>query len=515
MSDTSSGPDPEILTEAGPSAAGATVLPAEDAGSHRAAGSRKRGLVIGGAVLGAALLCGAGFAVAQVLSGGGAQPEDVLPSGVVAFADIDLDPSAAQKVDALRFLHSFPQVKDVAGSSDDLRETLVSALFGHRTDIDAATQIEPWLGDRAGIAALREGSDLELVGVVQTTDTDKAQQSLDQILASQRSGMSVGYAVSGDYVVIARSTAEARSIVAAGQQNPLSQDSAFTAAFDGLGDGVASFYVDASALKGVTSLSGEPVPTGQLAELTADGTAAGIVRFDPDAVELLAQASGASTQAVASEPTSLVATLPGSTMVAVGAASPTSAVSEGLDRLLKRLDSTTGMDTAAMLQRQYGLRLPQDLVTFFGSDRVLAIDGPADGTMAGLPSIGYRSITDPAAAAGLVHRIEPLVSQVTGGFGLIARPTSDGLVMATTPQYAAALSAGDGDLGTTQAFQDAVPDADGASAIAFVDVDRLSAMLHALEPGVHTANIDPVQAVGASVTVDGDTTSYRVRLTLG
>ena len=64
---------------------------------------RRRGRVVAlvGAVLGIVALGTGGVFAFQQLSGGGAQPESVLPSSTVAFAKVDLDPSAGQKVDAV------------------------------------------------------------------------------------------------------------------------------------------------------------------------------------------------------------------------------------------------------------------------------------------------------------------------------------------------------------------------------------------------------------------------------
>ena len=54
---------------------------------------------------------GAGFAVGSVVGGGGTQPEDVLPDTVVAYADIDLDPAAEQKINVIRLLGQFKGVE--------------------------------------------------------------------------------------------------------------------------------------------------------------------------------------------------------------------------------------------------------------------------------------------------------------------------------------------------------------------------------------------------------------------
>ncbi len=71
---------------------------------------------------------GAVFAVQQ-LSGGGAQPADVLPGDAYGYVRLDIDPSAGQKIAAVRFLDKLPQVRDTLGG-DDPRKKLWDAHHG-------------------------------------------------------------------------------------------------------------------------------------------------------------------------------------------------------------------------------------------------------------------------------------------------------------------------------------------------------------------------------------------------
>jgi hypothetical protein len=91
-----------------------------------------------------------GLTVSSFLSGGGTQPEDVLPANALGFVKVDLNPSAGQKLNALRLMRKFPEIKD---HGDDLKATLVESLL---EDADLGltykADIEPWLGDRAAIA---------------------------------------------------------------------------------------------------------------------------------------------------------------------------------------------------------------------------------------------------------------------------------------------------------------------------------------------------------------------------
>ena len=90
--------------------------PGESAPAPRPTG-RRAGLLVGGVVAALVLGGGAVFAVQQ-LSGGGAQPADVLPGDAYGYLRLDIDPSAGQKIAAVRFLDKLPQVRDTLGGDD-------------------------------------------------------------------------------------------------------------------------------------------------------------------------------------------------------------------------------------------------------------------------------------------------------------------------------------------------------------------------------------------------------------
>ena len=146
---------------------------------------RRTGLVVGGVVAALVLGGGAVFA-AQKLSGGGAQPADVLPSDAYAYLRLDIDPSAGQKIAAVRFLGKLPQVKDTLETGDprkklwELASKDASTTASAKFDYDA--DIAPWLGDRVG-AALRPGGTEDTPNVavaLQVTDEAAAKDTLDR-----------------------------------------------------------------------------------------------------------------------------------------------------------------------------------------------------------------------------------------------------------------------------------------------------------------------------------------------
>ena len=101
--------------------------------------------IVGVVVLGSA---GAGFATGMFVGGGGAQPEDVLPSSVLFYTDVDLDPSAEQKLNLVRLLGRFPDVEREYGAEPDIRTLLIDGLTDGTALEDA--DVSEWVGDRVG-----------------------------------------------------------------------------------------------------------------------------------------------------------------------------------------------------------------------------------------------------------------------------------------------------------------------------------------------------------------------------
>ena len=74
------------------------------------------------------MLGGAGFAAASYLSGGGPQPQDVLPVDTIGFVALDLDPAAGQKIALMSLMEKFPAL-DMEGDGD-FRGQLLEPLLG-------------------------------------------------------------------------------------------------------------------------------------------------------------------------------------------------------------------------------------------------------------------------------------------------------------------------------------------------------------------------------------------------
>lgn len=273
-------PGPATSTDAG------SVPPPPSSGTATAAGGpsrgKRRGLKIGIGVLALVLIAGAAVGVVAYtkLSGGGPQPADVLPASTVAYARLDLDPSASQKVALLDLINRVPEVKQELGLEDvdsqaDLREVAFTDWFGldDACGVDYEDDVKPWIGERVGLG-LVGGFDItddedettlsiaeNSVLVLQVTDEDQAREGITKLVTE----CGVLEEIAGDlgedldepgivfrdgYALVTISPDSAKTIDAAADEGTLGADNGkFADDMDTLGeDGVASVWYDQGAL---------------------------------------------------------------------------------------------------------------------------------------------------------------------------------------------------------------------------------------------------------------------------
>jgi hypothetical protein len=152
----------------------------------------------------AVVIAGGGAVVAyRTLSGGGPQPEKYAPASTFAFAKVDLDPSAGEKVAIYRFARKFPSsVTKKLKNADDFRDRLLRMVFKNsaQPDINYDKDIKPWLGERAGIAGFIDASnDPQALGIIAVSDVRKARTSLARI---RTNSSSFAYDVKSDFALI-------------------------------------------------------------------------------------------------------------------------------------------------------------------------------------------------------------------------------------------------------------------------------------------------------------------------
>ncbi|GAA1513054.1 DUF3352 domain-containing protein [Kribbella lupini] len=444
-----------------------------------------------------AVLGGGGLFAYARLNGGGGQPAEVLPGTAVAYARIDLNPSAGQRVAALRYLMKFPSAKERIGltsDNDDLRQKLFELLKKEAgddlADVDFEKDVKPWLGDRAGLAALPPSGDRkspDVVVAVQVKSEDKANAGLDKLFAKEDE--KPGRVFTDGYVLLGDNQALVESAASTAKDSPLSENSKFDGDMSALGEqGFASFWADTA---GLALISDRKLTEEQRKALPA-GSMAAALRFDASYVELKGVVrSDQTVKTGAADAGDVLAKLPESSAGGIAV----SGGSELVDTAWAQMKKSSGLDLEELTSGftdQYGIVLPDDLKTLLGKNFAVAIDRNDDDG----PKIGLRSETDPAKAGEVVDKAMRLLRE-RSRLNIPIEKAQDGgtLVVATDKAYAEQMLKG-GSLGESDSFKQAIPDTKGAVLAAYVDFDGIGALTEELK-----ANKDAAALRSAGVTI--------------
>lgn len=526
------------------------------------AGGGKKWVALGAAV-GVAGVVGLGGWAAVTLMSGGSQPANAIPASAVAYASLDLDPAATQKIEAFKILNKFPGIKKEMDlkDRDDVREWVFTSIQeeGQCKDLDYAKDVQPWIGDRIAVAAVpsAKGESAAPVVALQVTDAEAAADGITALAECGEAGEEFGFAFTGDYVVITDSEERAQSVVEDAEQASLADDAQFQVWTESVGDpGIVTMYASAAApeyfidLQGdawfgyVADEGGAPLDPQresdgtrqQMKELYKDFDGmAGVVRFEDGAVEAEFAGRGAPD---GFKPFS-GATGPNVTELPVTTAAAFSvALADGwFDMYLRSMAGVMGEDQStdellAEAEAATGLELPEDLERLLGDGASLSVDGGVDldslfetGDPTRLP-VGLRVSGDP-------DEIMPVVRKLRAALG----PEADALVVeegdgvvafGLSPDYVKTL-AGKGALGDQVSFQQVVPEPEKANAVLYVDFDagngwaeEVAQSIEDMASGLSgdkgpssTArdNVAPLDALGVSSWLDGDVERGLFRLT--
>jgi hypothetical protein len=519
MSDPTHGPAGPTGTQpysypGAPDASGATdpaqgVALADEPAAPGTGGRRRTGLLAGG-IAAVVLLGGAGVFAAQQLSGGGSQPAEVLPGDAYAYVRLDIDPSAGQKVAAVRFLGKVPQIQNTLGSGDP-RKKLWDLAAKDSSDACMKTfsydaDIAPWLGDRVGLA-LRPGGTQDkpnLAVAVQVKDEDAARTALTKLQACGKSASDSDLRMKDGYAIITpKGVGDAT--LAATAKGSLAQNPTFTGDMSALGEqGVMSAWFDMGrGLSEVQKLGadtglGMGLGTGSVPTAGAKGRFAAALRFDADYVELAGLVRGADATKTVKGNGSEMASLPANTMAALQLSGGDQSVDAGWPAFKKQLGTLTGGgqdDPLAMAEQQLGLKLPDDLKALLGRSFTLSL--PDQDFRSAAPAVGAKIVSGDAKRADAV--ITKLLRAAGGGVDLTHRVEGDKVYVATTSDYADDLKAG-GRLGDSEAFRQAVGDVSGSNAALYLDLDKLEKLYLGDVHGQEKTFLESLKAVGLNAT---------------
>ena len=488
---------------------------------------RPRRLAVAGAGGVVAALIGGGAFAYSMLAGGGSQPADVMPSTMQAYARLDLDPSAGQKVALFKLLRKIPDAAKELGDAEnaDLRRLILEDALGDMcADLDYETDIEPWLGKRIGIGA--NITDEQFFVAAQVTDEAAARKGIDGL--SDCGGQEIGLAFVDGYALLSDSQKSVETAIDANAKGTLGDDKDFVADMDALGEqGIASAWFDASAISDALAASAlAPAGAAQLDQLKNAGSGALVIRVAGSAIELAAVTTSTEDADVDPAP---IGDLPAATVVALSLSGLGPQVSAQFDELRDSLEEGLGAFTGPSIaaepfdpellsdldpetrdsyeklltesqapapsvddlldsfETETGLSLPEDLATLLGKTFTLAVgranlenlstlEGPDDLAKFDL---AIRSQGDPAKAKSVMDTLVGLAED--NGVPLVTEQTDDGAVLATNQKAAEALLSG-GKLHDTDRFKNVMPYGDETLQGLYVDASAIIDAIRASDP---------------------------------
>lgn len=473
--------------------------------------------IIAGLTLAAVAAGGAVAAYAYtVLASSGIQPERVLPATTVAFAKLDLDPAAGQKIAAYRLSTKFPAVSKGAADLDGARDSILSEFFDKQSELDYATEIKPWLGDRIAVAAVpnpASATGLDPVLVVAYTDEAKMKAAFSKAVRPEHD---FGYVTVEGYALISDSQPHAEAVLAGVRRGTLAEAEVYRADLKALnGDQLAVGWADLEATVAALKARDRPelsTPFGSLTNL--DTVAAkGRVIVGAHASSDYLEISAIVRQQGASGGPRLAGKPVNGTLAKLDAADTSAALEiTGLGESFTQAwaGASTAMGLGGELEdfaEENGLRLPEDLMALFGSDATLSVRLPqgADGD----PEIAAQVTTDDG------DRAMELLDTVGLPFGfppdsLRTQATADGYLLSTSDRYDPRAPTGARTLGADPAYQKAVPDRADAGLIGYLNLGRiLDSDRHA--SAKEKADWKHVGSLGLSVvpTPDGSRINFR------
>ncbi|HET9422130.1 MAG TPA: DUF3352 domain-containing protein [Nocardioides sp.] len=529
--------------------------------SSGGASGRRKAVIASGAIIGLGAATAAVFG-AMWYFGTGPQPSEALPDSTIAYVSIDIDPSGEQLLEAKEALEKFPAWNDqeIAGKKDLRKAVFDEVLAEAPCDLAYNDDIEPWLGDRAAAAAVDLGEDEPVpVFVVQVKDADKAEDAFAKFNDCEPGeGESAGWAISGEWAVLAETEEIATQVAEDAQDNPLSEDDDFEKWTDEAGDpGILTAYaapeagkwlaenaggfmgmgfgVDGCAFAPAPDVLGEDAPEGvdpfeadcdepsgdvmpdELTEVLEDFSGAALtVRFDDGGLEIETATSvedfGFEALTSSDNAGESIETLPDDTAAAIAYG-----FEEGwFEDFLDYAESFSGMDVdvdelLAQVEDELGVDLPEDAETLTGESAVIALGSDFDPEVFFGSDVDVTELPIGVKIKGDPDAIQDVIDKILDGQDVpeedkeLFVSDSDGDFIAIGPNedYRDQIL-DDGDLGGSDTYQDVVRESGNAASVFYVNFDAGDGWLEALFEGDDEVqdNVAPLEAAGLSAWAD-------------
>jgi hypothetical protein len=465
--------------------------------------TRRRSLValVIGLLVAAASVAGC---AASSSGGGGSDPAALVPASAPLYAEAVLGGDSQEQADAQAALAKILRTADPRGE-------LVKA-FDHG-NVDFARDVEPWLGDRVGAAALSLGGRGDKVVVAASRDDAVARAALARLApnASPRAYRGVDYrvdtgrgkaaAVVAGFVVLGSENGLKAAIDASKGASLAESDSLKQARGNVRAERSAFLYVDVAgflreALGAAGGSAAQLAPFAATVAQTLPKAIAAALDAEPGMLRLDSAAFGnGGGFASGASGADALAGLPGDAWLGVGVGELGQTVNGLLDRVSAN-GGIAGVGVQALLgqaQQGLGLDIRRDLLAWMG-DAGIYVAGTSDADRRAALVISSK---DPAASQRAVRALEPLarrsgdvtpvkVAGVDEGFAVRHGRSDDDLLVASGGNrfvvalgrraLTEALASGGARLGDAAAFRTgAAKLASGVRPSFFLDVQQLSA----------------------------------------
>lgn len=344
---------------------------------------------------------------------GDADPAQVMPASTALYVEGVVRPEGEQRDNADALLDRFLGGRTLEDIFDDsVKDSGRGQTY--------AKDVEPWLGQRIGIAVTNLGADSSgFVAGVAVRDTDKAAAFVERNRkgADKKSYQDTDYyrdddtffGLSGDYILIAQDEAQLKRAVDAGEDKSLGDSERFQRAVGELPEErLGALYLDFKDF-------------GKLIRADPDAGAAGGAVFDklfagaapvtaaltaqPDAATIESRVSKSFTKNLgglgllgAGASTPLVREAPQDSIAVFGSPDVGSALKSGLETFAGAFG---GAALTGSLEQQTGINLERDLFSWIG-DVAVFVRGEAVEALSGAVVI---EVTDKAAARAAVPRL--------------------------------------------------------------------------------------------------------------
>ncbi len=368
----------------------------------------------------ACLVLPAVLALAMAGCGGGSESHvaDLAPPGVPVFVEGTLQPEGELKSNTEAIAE---RVAGIGNLGEYIVEKLESSAGKEGEPVDFGKEIEPWLGERAGVffEQLEEGSEFSGTGViVESTDTAATQEFVDKH-NKDNEGKVVGLV--GDFLVVAEDQKVFNEVEEASEGESLAAEDTFAKAISAASDGsLADVYVNVGKL--IDQSGGQISPTARqilqnagIDPSEATAVASVVPGSDQVAVEFSSDLAG--QEAPTGDASSLLGALPGDAFAGVAV----SGFGKQLNQAIDSLDKQGIPGTIPPNQLKKGLKqLGIDLEGFANSvqDAGIFATGNSESSLGGalvLSTKGSQGVETVSNIVTLLHSAHVEGVSVLGG----------------------------------------------------------------------------------------------------